>query len=171
MEASWYVLHSKPRKEGFLLDQLKLNGFEAYCPFLRVAPVNPRASKTRPYFPGYVFLQVDLGKSKASSLQWMPGATGFVSFDGIPARVPDGLIPALRQRVEAVNQAGGELFHDLRPGETVRIVDGPFAGYEAIFDVRLPGSERVRVLLKLLEQRRQVPLDLRDGQIQRKLKH
>jgi len=170
MEATWYVLHSKPRKEGFLLDQLRLGGFEAYCPFVRVATVNPRARKIRPYFPGYVFLQVDLGLSKASSLQWMPGATGFVSFDGMPARVPDGLIPLLRQRVEAVNESGGELFHDLKPGDLVRIVDGPFAGYDAIFDARLPGSERVRVLLKLLQQRRQLPLDLHAGQIQRKLK-
>jgi transcription antitermination factor NusG len=140
MEAPWYVLHSKPRKEDFLLDQLKSHGFEAYCPFLRVTTVNPRARKIRPYFPGYVFLQVDLGHNKASTLQWMPGATGFVSFDGIPARVPDGLIPTLRQRVETVNESGGELFHELKSGDIVRIVEGPFAGYEAIFDVRLPGS-------------------------------
>jgi transcription elongation factor/antiterminator RfaH len=167
MEAPWYVLHSKPRKEDFLLDQLKSHGFEAYCPFLRVTTVNPRARKIRPYFPGYVFLQVDLGHNKASTLQWMPGATGFVSFDGIPARVPDGLIPTLRQRVEAVNESGGELFHELKSGDIVRIVEGPFAGYEAIFDVRLPGSERVRVLLKLLQQRRQLSLELSAGQIQR----
>jgi transcription elongation factor/antiterminator RfaH len=167
MDAPWYVLHSKPRKEDFLLDQLKSHGFEAYCPFLRVTTVNPRARKIRPYFPGYVFLQVDLGHNKASTLQWMPGATGFVSFDGIPARVPDGLIPTLRQRVEAVNESGGELFHELKSGDIVRIVEGPFAGYEAIFDVRLPGSERVRVLLKLLQQRRQLSLELSAGQIQR----
>lgn len=168
METYWYVLHSKPRKEDFLLDQLKSHGFEAYCPFVRVNTVNPRARKIRPYFPGYVFLQADLGQSKASSLQWMPGATGFVSFDGIPARVPEGLIPTLRQRVDEVNASGGELFHELKPGDQVRVVGGPFAGYEAIFDVRLPGSERVRVLLKLLQQRRQLPVELDAGQIQRK---
>jgi transcription antitermination factor NusG len=99
----------------------------------------------------------------------MPGATGFVSFDGIPARVPDELVPTLRQRVDAIDADGGELFHGLKAGETVRIVEGPFAGYEAIFDARLPGSERVRVLLKLL-QRRQVPVELSAGQIQRNVK-
>jgi transcription antitermination factor NusG len=167
MESSWYVLHSKPRKEEFLLGQLKAHGFESYCPFVHVVTVNPRARKMRPYFPGYVFLHVDLGQSKASSLQWMPGATGFVSFDGIPARVPDGLIPILRQRVDAIHAGGGELFHGLKPGDPVRIMEGPFRGYEAIFDARLPGSERVRVLLKLLQQRRQVPVDLHAGQIQK----
>ena len=48
MDASWYVLHSKPRKEEFLLDQLRLHGFESYCPLVRVATVNPRARKVRP---------------------------------------------------------------------------------------------------------------------------
>jgi len=170
MNTSWYVLHSKPRKEEFLLDQLRANGFEAYCPFVRVTTVNPRARKIRPYFPGYVFLNVDLGQSKTSTLQWMPGATGFVSFDGIPARVPDELVPTLRQRVDAIEADGGELFHGLKTGDTVRIVEGPFAGYEAIFDARLPGSERVRVLLKLRQQRRQMPVELSAGQIQRNIK-
>ncbi len=165
MDAAWYVLHSKPHKEDFLLDQLRLSGLEAYCPFVRVSTVNPRARKIRPYFPGYVFVYVDFGKQKASALQWIPGATGLVSFDGMPARVPDGLVPTLRQRVEAINASGGELLHKLNPGDQVRIVEGPFAGYEAIFDARLPGTERVRVLLKLLQQRRQLPVELEAGQI------
>jgi transcription antitermination factor NusG len=50
------------------------------------------------------------------------------------------------------------------------IQDGPFAGYEAIFDVRLPGKERVRVLLQMLT-RRSVPLELSAGQIQKKKPH
>jgi transcriptional antiterminator RfaH len=168
MAASWYVLHSKPCKEEFLLGQLKSNGFESYCPFVHVVTVNPRARKMRPYFPGYVFLHADLGGSKSSALQWMPGATGFVAFDGIPARVPDSLIPTLRKQVDDIHAEGGELFHGLKKGDTVRITEGPFRGYEAIFDARLPGSERVRVLLKLLEQRRQVPIDLHAAQIQKR---
>jgi transcription antitermination factor NusG len=168
MDTSWYVLHSKPRKEEFLLAQLQLHGFEAYCPLVRVTTVNPRARKVRPYFPGYVFLSVDLNHAKASSLHWMPGAIGFVSFDGIPACVPDGLVPTIRQRVEAVNASGGELFHELEPGAPVRVTEGPFAGYEAIFDARLPGTERVRVLIKLIQQRRQLTVELPAGQIRRR---
>ena len=39
-----------------------------------------------------------------------------------------------------------------KPGETVMVHSGPFAGYEAIFDVRLPGTERVRILLKIAQE-------------------
>ena len=63
---------------------------------------------------------------------------------------------------------GGELFDGLNPGDTIVISDGPFAGYEAIFDARLPGSERVRVLLQLLNSQRQIPVELKAGQIKQK---
>ena len=65
-----------------------------------------------------------------------------------------------------MNEAGVGLFHDLKAGDELQIIDGPFTGYEAIFDVRLPRSERVCVLLKLI-QKRQMPVELLAWQIQR----
>jgi len=89
-----------------------------------------------------------------SALQYVPGSAGLITFGGTPASVPEGLIHAIRQRVEEINSTGGELFEALKSGETVLVHSGPFAGYEAIFDGRLPGTERVKVLLKLLRNRK-----------------
>jgi transcriptional antiterminator RfaH len=47
----------------------------------------------------------------------------------------------------------------------VKITSGPFAGYEAIFDLRLKGSDRVRVLLDLL--RRQVSVEIDAGSLRK----
>ena len=162
MTSTWYVLHSKPNKEEFLYDQLQANRIEAFCPHIRVQPVNPRARKIKPYFPGYVFVLLDLENVKISALGWMPGANGLVSFDGHPADVPENLVQAIRRRVNEISDAGGELLESLRPGETVVIQDGPFAGYQAIFDSRSSGTDRVRVLLTLLQKRR-IPLELSAG--------
>jgi len=41
----------------------------------------------------------------------------------------------------------------LRKGDNVAIHDGAFAGYEGIFDVQLSGTDRVRILLSLLDNR------------------
>jgi transcriptional antiterminator RfaH len=49
----------------------------------------------------------------------------------------------------------------------VIIQEGPFKGFEAIFDVKISGNERVRVLLNLL-QRRQVSLELPTGLLRKK---
>jgi transcriptional antiterminator RfaH len=71
--------------------------------------------------------------------------------------------------VEEIAAAGGEFYDGLKPGDLVRISSGPFAGYEAIFDARLPGSERVRVLIQMLSDR-SVPVELKAGQVERKKK-
>jgi transcription antitermination factor NusG len=167
MPATWYVLRSKPNKEDFFYGQLLAHRVEVFYPCIRVQAVNPRARKVRPYFPGYLFIHVDLQNVTASFLNWMPGSGGLVAFDAQPASVPDALVAAIRRRVDEINQAGGEQLYGLQPGEPVLIQDGPFAGQEAIFDARISGNERVRVLLKLLRGR-QVPLELPSGQIERK---
>ena len=150
MTQSWYCLRSKPNKEEFLHSQLLASEIEAFYPRLRVKPVNPRASKIRPYFPGYLFVHVDLEKIGVNSLQWMPGALGLVHYGNEPAPVQNELVNAIRNRVDALNAAGAGWLAGLKAGDPVRVEAGPFAGYEAIFDVRLPGSERVRVFLNLL---------------------
>jgi transcription elongation factor/antiterminator RfaH len=167
MPERWYVLHSKPRKENLLWEQLRLREIEAFHPQLRVQPVNPRARKVRSYFPGYVFVRVDLDQVNWSTLQWMPGATGLVSFGGEPASVPESLIQAIRHRVEEINASGGEQLMELKQGDPVVIQGGAFDGYEAIFDAKVSGNERVRVLLTFLKAQ-QKWLDLPAAQIKKK---
>ena len=164
MPVEWYTLHSKSMKEAFLSEQLSLRKVEVYYPCVRVQPVNPRSRKVRPYFPGYLFVHLNLEEANLSMLQWIPGSLGIVAFGGMPSHVPDNLITAIQRRVDEINAFGGEFFDELKSGDIVTIREGPFRGYEAIFDVRLSGDERVRVLLKLLG-RQQIPLELPVRQI------
>jgi len=157
----WYALRSKPRKEEVVWKQY---------PRMRVQPVNPRSRKVRPYFPGYMFVRTDIEKVGLSTFRWMPHAMGLVCVGEEPARVPDNLIHAIRKKVDEIAAAGGELFDGLNRGDKVVISAGPFEGYEAIFDTRIPGSERVRVLLQFLNSQRQVPVELDSGAIKRKKK-
>lgn len=169
MSAYWYALRSQPHKEDPLVRQLSARGIETFYPCIHVQPVNPRSRKIRPYFPGYMFVHTDLADVGISTFQWMPYATGLVTFGGDPPAVPDNLITAITRRVGEINAAGGEIFLNLKKGETVQIDSGPFTGYEAIFDVRLPGSERVRVLLKMLSAR-QLPVEMDARQMHPKRK-
>lgn len=151
MTAHWYVLRSKPNKESLLFEQLSARNLEAFYPQLKAAPVNPRARKFKPYFPSYIFIHVDLDQIAPSTLQWTPGAVGFVSFGAQPSAVSEELIGAIKRRVDEVNAAGGEIFDGLKQGDAVMIQNGAFAGYEAIFDARISGGARARVLLKMLQ--------------------
>ena len=167
MTLQWYALRSKPNRDEALWREAGARGLDVYYPAQRVHPVNPRSRKSRPYFPGYMFVQTDMKATGTSAFAWMPYSNGVVSFGPEPASVPEGVINAIRRRVDEINAAGGEVFDGLKRGEQVTIQAGPFTGYQAIFDARLSGSERVRVLLKLLS-RQEVPLELSVGQIQRK---
>jgi transcriptional antiterminator RfaH len=167
MALHWYALRSKPRKEDVVWKQVREQGFEVFYPRLRVQPVNPRSRKIKPYFPGYLFVRVDIEAVGLSTFQWMPHSTGLVSFGGEPSPVPDNLIYAIQRRVEEIIEAGGELFDALHKGDQVGISYGPFEGYEAIFDARLPGTQRVRVLLKFLSDR-YVPVELEVAHLQLK---
>ncbi|MGB9799375.1 MAG: transcription termination/antitermination protein NusG [Thermanaerothrix sp.] len=167
MSLRWYAIHSHPHREESLARYMTEKGLEVFYPHLKVKPVNPRARRIRAYFPGYVFVRADLEQTGASLFQWMPFATGLVAFGGEPAIVPDALITALQNHLERLNQMAAQSPADqFQKGERVEIESGPFAGYEAIFDTRLPGRERVRVLLKFLGERR-VPLELDSRQVRK----
>jgi len=161
----WYVIRSKPHRERFLHDQLSGQGLEVFFPAVRVHPVNPRSARERAYFPGYLFAHLDLQALGANRLRWQPAAVGLLEFGGEPAIVPDLLIDQLKRRIASIQSVGGLVFDDLNPGDLVKITSGPFAGYEAIFDLRLNGADRVRVLLELL--RRQVSVEIDAGSIRK----
>jgi len=169
MALLWYALRSKTRKEDVVNKQVRDQGIDVFYPRIKINPVNPRSKHYQPYFPGYLFVQIDLDVLGKSAFQWMPHTLGLVSFGGEPAVVPENLVYAIRQRMEEISAAGGEVFDGLHQGDIVTISSGPFEGYEAIFDARLPGSERVRVLLQLLDSRH-VPVELGAGSIQQRKK-
>lgn len=150
MTKKWYCIQSKPHKEEFLHSQLLARGIEAFYPRLQVKPVNPRSRKVRPYFPGYVFVHIDLEQVGASTLNWMQGAVGLVYIDSQPAWVPESLINAIRRNLEEINSASGETTKRLQNGEPVRIKDGPSADYQTIFDTGVSGEDRVSILMSLL---------------------
>lgn len=161
MSQSWYALHSKPNREDFLFSQLRHREIEVFYPRLRVEPVNPRSRKIKPFFPGYLFVHVDLDEIPISSLSYVPGAHNVVSFDHEPASVPDEVITTIERNVAQINQHHQAARDGLQPGDPVMILDGPFKGYEAIFDTRIKGSDRVRLLVRLLhgqQKKVQVPV-------------
>ena len=161
----WYVLQSKPQKESLLNEQLCLHEIETWYPCLQVNPVNPRSRKSIPYFPGYLFIHVDLNAVEFSKIQWLPGVSRVVSFGGEPASVSDALIQSIRRQIDGINSAGDETFQKIKHGDIVSIHSGPFAGYRAIFDSRLKGNERVRVLLQMLQDR-QICVELSGSEIE-----
>jgi len=161
----WYVMHSKPRKETLLRERLRVQRIEVYLPSIRVKPVNPRSRKEQPFFPGYLFIYVDIEKISVSELRRIPGATGIVCIGGEPTSVGDSLIRTIQKQIDDMTESDLHYVDHLKAGDQVVINDGPFANYKAMFDCRLSGQDRVRVLLELL-QGQKLRLELSAKQLQ-----
>ena len=153
MENRWYVIRSKPNMEQFLAGQLTSRQLDCYFPQYQVKPKNPRCRKTKPLFPGYLFICTHEKDEEITHIARTPGAIGFVNLGGEAAYVSEEILEAIRQKVDKVNRSEAEVLLSLKRGDSVKIQSGPFEGCEAIFDARLDGSERVRVFLKLVEKR------------------
>ncbi|MFA7407009.1 MAG: transcription termination/antitermination NusG family protein [Anaerolineaceae bacterium] len=162
MSSSWHVLQSKPHREDFLFSQLQHRQIEVFYPRLRVNPINPRSRKLIPFFPGYLFVHIDLNAIPLSSLFYIPGVNRVVSFDSIPAIVSEEVITGIKHNLERINTKPKQQ-EQLAQGDPVLILGGPFEGYQAIFDARIEGSERVRLLIKFLRNQQvriQVPANM-----------
>lgn len=158
-EKSWYVVYTKPCKETQVSEYFLSHSFGVFYPTIRVKPADPRSACVRPYFPRYLFLNVDLEEVGISSIQWAPGVVGLVQFGGQPATVPDHIVRCLEQRVQEI-QARYKSDSQFSPGDSVCIVDGPFAGYEGIFDTRLGGGQRIQILLEMLGRLTKTQVDI-----------
>ena len=163
-QKKWYTLRSKPNKEFSLERELIACDFKFYFPQLRVNPVNPRSRKVVPYFPGYLFINVDLQETGTRPLNRIPQSIGLIMFGDYVPPVSELLLRKIDRKLQSISNAGGLVFETLQNGDPVDIVSGAFEGYEAIFEERISGDDRVRVLLKMLSDRF-VPVELEAGAI------
>lgn len=160
----WHVICSKQRSEEFLWRQLCSRGIEVYYPCINLRSVKIQTRKIKPYFPGYLFVHIDLDAVGVSTFQWIPGATRLVCFGGEPAYVPDGLIQMIRVRVDQINEGKEELMYYLEKGDDVEICSGPFSGYNGIFNSYLADRERALIFINYIRDQ-QVRVELPVDQI------
>lgn len=148
----WHVVYAKPRQEAVALDQLERQGYECYLPRRAVEKLRRgrRVPVTEPLFPRYLFIRLD---SSLSGPSWAPirstvGVSHLLRFGDTPARVDDGLIECLRRQEQAHSAKTQPLFN---LGERVSILEGPYAGLSAVFQMH-DGDERALVLIELLSR-------------------
>jgi len=146
----WYLVHTKPRQERCALQNLAQQGYECYLPFITVEKLRQGALAVveEPLFPRYLFIRLD---DSTSGKGWGPirstrGVSRLVTFGTEPARLDARLVEQIRAR-EGSNKPQ-PLFV---PGERVQVIQGPFAGLEAIYQMT-EGENRVMVLIELLSK-------------------
>ena len=153
-ESAWTVAHTRSRQEKVLARHLESLGIAHYLPQYerQVRRSGRRFLSYLPLFPGYVFLR------PAASARVDVFRSGVV-VKLLEVRDQDLLHVELRQ-LRALQEAGAQLipYTDLAVGDTVRIVEGPFRGYQGQI-LRSPSGPRLIVSVSMLRRSVAVEFD------------
>ena len=154
---SWYAVQTKPRKERLLGAALQRAGLDTYCPRIRERRLHSGKKRLEevPLFPGYLFVRFQFPRDYPR-IRWTPGLVRVITTGGSPVQIGEEMLAEIR-RIERAGMRGRLGTRSLAPGSRVRVVMGPFTGFEGRVETHLNGGERIRILLELF--RRQAALD------------
>ena len=151
LDRLWYVLHTKSRHEKVVNDLLLKKSVDAYLPLITVrSKRRDRKVMIRvPLFPGYIFVKTDLHPNSHLEVVKTAGAVRLLGNKQGPVPVPDQTIDSLQIMVDSNHPV--TTGHQLKTGDKVMVVFGPFAGVVGTF-VRYGSKGRVIVNIEALGQ-------------------
>ncbi|WP_341702893.1 transcription termination/antitermination NusG family protein [Ferrovibrio sp.] len=147
---TWYAVYTQPHKERLAAQELRNQDFDVYLPqYQKLRRHAGRAEVVATaLFPRYLFAGIDVDGQRWRSVNGTRGVIGLVMMGDRPIPVPEAVIAGIRGRETAegyiqLNPPG------FRRGQTLRIVDGPMADAEALFEEAVDG-DRAILLVSLL---------------------
>lgn len=157
-EVYWYLIHCQSRKEAFAANNLRnQSGITVFLPELKVS--SRKETKYVPFFPGYIFANINLQKASFSHINTTPGVIRLVEFGGDPEPIPHHVIETITLQLEKLNSAHGSK-QNFAPGDFVRVKHGPLQDLEMIFLGPGTPEQRVHVLLRFLGRLKEVHVDV-----------
>lgn len=155
---NWYAIFCKPRQDARAALHLANQSYTVFRPLARVRhrTVQGFQYRVESLFPRYLFIRLDDCGQSWAPIRSTRGVAALVHVGGSePATVPDALIGNLRARMADTGWIDLQAVQEFHAREPVVVVDGPFSGYDAIYECT-NGADRVVVLLNLLGATRRV---------------
>lgn len=157
----WYVVHTQPMKELIALQHLSEQGFQSYLPRYRKTRRHARKTDTVlvPLFPRYLFVSLDLEASFWRSVNGTRGVAYMLTCNERPSAIAINIIENLKAREDAEGLVPIDTLALFMQGDKVRILEGAFEGYSAVFQ-KMDEKARVQLLLNFLGRETKVSLSL-----------
>lgn len=186
LPGEWYVVHSYAGLENRVKSNIenRINSlnmddyiYQVEVPIEEVTEIKQGQRKQirRNKFPGYVLVRMDLTDESWGAVRHTPGVTGFVGHAHTPAplSLPEVVaILAPKPEKKIVTGAGGQTTTikevsvvDFSVGDSVTVIDGPFATLQATISEINADSQKVVGLVEIFG--RETPVELGFNQVQK----
>ncbi|MGH3912343.1 MAG: transcription termination/antitermination protein NusG [Pseudonocardiaceae bacterium] len=184
----WYVVHSYAGYENKVKANLETRVqtldvedyiFQVEVPTEEVTEIKngQRKQVQRKVLPGYILVRMDLNDASWSAVRNTPGVTGFVGATSRPSPLSlDDVAKFLAPRVEQQKVPAGAgrqatsagtgkpaVEIDFEVGESVTVMDGPFATLPATINEINGDAQKLKVLVSIFG--RETPVELSFGQV------
>lgn len=166
-QGKWYVLHTysgyenkvKKTIEGRVeAMDLADRVYEVVVPTQEEVEIKDGQRKTvqRKVFPGYVLVRMEMDEDTWYQLRNTPGVTGFVSQENKPVPLRGDVATNVIQEMETEAPKVNVSF---ALGDSVRIIDGPFADFRGEVDEVNNERGKIKVLVSFFGRETPVELD------------
>jgi transcriptional antiterminator NusG len=167
-DRAWYVIHSYSGYENKVkknletrIESMEMQDkiFQVVVPTEDEVEIRDGARRTlkRRVFPGYILVQMIMGDDSWAVVRNTPGVTGFVQSGEKPSALSKDEVKEILERMEVDTP---RIKVSFRPGQAVRVVEGPFAEFVGTVDELNMEKGKVRVLVSFFGREVPVEMDL-----------
>lgn len=175
MSKNWYVVHVysgfEAKAKEALLERIRMAKMEEkfddiLIPTETVVEVKKGEKRSRPkkFFPGYIFVKMDLNNETWHLVKNTNRISGFVGNSTNPHPVSEEEVMRITEQIKE-GKMKPKVTVDFEKGESVRVKEGPFANFTGVVDDVNPEKGRLKVLVSIFG--RSTPIDLEFGQVEK----
>jgi transcriptional antiterminator NusG len=177
-QRKWYVLRAIGGKEKkvkeYIENEVANSGLQEFVsqvliPVEKVYQIRngKKVAKDRNFFPGYILIEATLVGEIAHMLRNIPNVIGFLgdTKGGEPVPMRQSEINRILGKVDELQEGGVELDNPFIVGETVKVTDGPFNGFNGTIEEINVEKKKLKVMVKIFG--RKTPLELSFMQVEK----
>jgi len=174
----WYIIHAYSGFENKVRDQImseaKRLGLEQLVEQVEVPTETvteikrgKKVQTERKFMPGYVLAKLELNDDVYHLVKNTPKVTGFLGPNGKPQPIPDAQASRMLDTTDesAALAPKQKISVDYEIGDSVKVLDGPFASFNGVVEEVDEGRSRVKVAVSIFG--RATPVELEFGQVEK----
>ncbi|MEQ9262644.1 MAG: transcription termination/antitermination protein NusG [Owenweeksia sp.] len=174
----WFVVRAISGQENkiktYIENEIEYAGLERFLgqvlvPQEKVYQIRngKKVSKERNYFPGYIMVEADLVGELVHTIKGVQGVIGFLgeTKGGDPVPIRQAEVNRMLGKVDELAETDEQINIPYIIGETVKVIDGPFNGFNGTIERINEEKRKLEVMVKIFG--RKTPLELSYMQVEK----